>query len=79
MQATPYTLDHYPYYEAHGLAIAALANRIPTWPAETIETALVLVAVVSGLALVALRLGTLDAVRSRRRRSRRRVRADLDA
>ncbi len=59
--ATPYRLDLYPYYEAHGLAIAALANRIPRWPAETIESVLVAVALCSGLALIALGL-----VRSRR-------------
>ena len=59
--ATPYRLDLYPYYEAHGLAIAALANRIPRWPADTIETALILVALCSGLVLIALGL-----VRSRR-------------
>jgi len=52
---TPYALDTYPNYETHGLAIAAFANRIPKWPAETIETALVLVALGSGLALLALR------------------------
>jgi len=51
---TPYTLDRYPNYEAHGLAIAALANRVPRWPADTIEVALVLVALCSGLALAAL-------------------------
>lgn len=54
--ATPHALDRYPNYEAHGLAIAAFANRIPKWPAETIETALVLVALGSGLALIGLRL-----------------------
>ena len=56
VSATPYHLDQYPYYEAHGLAIAALANRIPRWPAETIEAVLVVVALGSGLALVALGL-----------------------
>ena len=53
--ATPLSLDRYPNYEAHGLAIAAFANRIPKWPADTIETILVLVAVGAGLALFALR------------------------
>jgi hypothetical protein len=52
---TPYALDTYPNYETHGLAIAAFANRIPKWPAETIETALALVTLGSGLALVTLR------------------------
>jgi hypothetical protein len=56
IKATPHALDRYPNYEAHGLAIAAFANRIPKWPAGTIETALVLVALGSGLALVALRV-----------------------
>lgn len=55
VSTTPYALDTYPNYETHGLAIAAFANRIPKWPAGTIETALVLVAVGSGLALAALR------------------------
>jgi hypothetical protein len=55
MTATPYALDRYPDYEAHGLAIAAFANRIPKWPGETIETILVLVALGSGLAVLALR------------------------
>ena len=58
---TPYHLDLYPYYEAHGLAIAALANRIPRWPDDTIATVLVIVALASGLALIAL-----DLLRSRR-------------
>lgn len=52
---TPYALETYPNYETHGLAIAAFANRIPKWPAETIETALVLVALGAGVALVTLR------------------------
>ena len=52
---TPYALETYPNYETHGLAIAAFANRIPKWPADTIETVLVLVALASGLAVVALR------------------------
>lgn len=56
VSATPYRLDLYPYYEAHGLAIAALANRIPRWPADTIETVLVLVAVGSGAAVLGLGL-----------------------
>jgi hypothetical protein len=51
---TPYALETYPNYETHGLAIAAFANRIPKWPADTIETVLVLVALASGLALVGL-------------------------
>ncbi len=53
--STPLSLDRYPNYEAHGLAIAAFANRIPKWPEETIETILVLVALGSGLAVLGLR------------------------
>jgi uncharacterized membrane protein len=56
VSTTPLHLDQYPYYEAHGLAIAALANRIPAWPAETIEHVLVVVALASGLALAGLTL-----------------------
>ena len=33
-------LDNFPYYEAHGLAILALANREWAWPLGRIETAL---------------------------------------
>lgn len=54
VSTTPYQLDRYPYYEAHGLAIAALANRVPRWPADTIETVLVVVAICAGLALAGL-------------------------
>ena len=32
--STPYSLAQYPNYEAHGLAIIALANRIFRWPAR---------------------------------------------
>ncbi len=45
-------LDNFPYYEAHGLAILALANREWAWPRGRIETALVVVAVVSTILLV---------------------------
>ena len=62
VSTTPFQLDRYPYYEAHGLAITALANRIPAWPADTIEDVLVAIAIASGLALAAL-------VLSRRRRA----------
>ncbi len=41
----------YPYYEAHGLAILAFANRLWRWPAERIEHATVL-GVIVGTALV---------------------------
>ena len=49
---TPYSLTQYPNYEAHGLAIIALANRIFIWPASTIEHALITVTVVATAALV---------------------------
>jgi len=41
VRAPPYSLEQYPNYEAHGLAIAAFANRILKWPADTIEHVLV--------------------------------------
>ena len=53
---TPYTLAQYPNYEAHGLAIAAFANRILRWPDATIEVALVLVTLGSAALLAALGL-----------------------
>ena len=53
---TPLRLDQYPYYEAHGLAIAALANRELTWPEGRIEAALVVVCLLALAAAVALRL-----------------------
>lgn len=53
---TPYTLEQYPNYEAHGLAIAALANRILIWPDETIQAGLVVLTLASAAVLLALRL-----------------------
>ena len=52
---TPLKLDLYPYYEAPGLAIAALPNRVWRWPADTVETSLVLVAVLSAVLIAARR------------------------
>lgn len=49
-------LDNFPYYEAHGLSILALANREFAWPLGTIENVL-LVATVVATALLAM-LGT---------------------
>jgi hypothetical protein len=54
--ATPLHLDTYPYYEAHGLSIAALANRKLGWSEGTIEGALVVACVVALLVIVALKL-----------------------
>jgi hypothetical protein len=53
---TPLRLDQYPYYEAHGLSIAALANRELSWPEGRIETALVAVTLVAIAVAVALRV-----------------------
>ena len=49
-------LDNFPYYEAHGLSILALANREFAWPLGTIENVL-LVATVVATAMLAV-LGT---------------------
>ncbi len=49
-------VDNFPYYEAHGLSLLALANREWAWPLERIENVLVVVAIVA-TALLAL-LGT---------------------
>ena len=53
--AVPLRLGSYPYYEAHGLAIAAFANRELSWPESRIENALLLVCLVSLGVVVALR------------------------
>ncbi|MCP9485827.1 MAG: hypothetical protein MSC30_08185 [Gaiellaceae bacterium MAG52_C11] len=50
---TPYELDKYPYYDAPGLAIAALPNRVWRWEGERIEQALVVVLILSVALLVA--------------------------
>ena len=54
--AVPLRLDQYPYYEAHGLAILAFANRVFTLPEGTIQTILVAVTLVSGALLLAVGL-----------------------
>ena len=54
--AVPLRLDQYPYYEAHGLSIAAFANRELSWSEGTIEGALVAVCVVGLAVTVALKL-----------------------
>lgn len=46
-------LDHFPYYEAHGLAILALLNRELGWPLDRIDTALVIAVVAATLLLCA--------------------------
>jgi hypothetical protein len=45
-------LDNFPYYEAHGLAILALANREWAWPVGRIETALEVLTVAATLLLL---------------------------
>ena len=47
-------LDNFPYYEAHGLAILALANRELAWPLGRIELAVAVVVLVSVAALLAV-------------------------
>jgi hypothetical protein len=51
-------LDNFPYYEAHGFAILALANREWHWPRDRIETALIVITLASTalLLLTATRL-----------------------
>jgi len=49
-------VDSFPYYEAHGLSILALANREWAWPLERIENVLVVVTI-AATALLAV-LGT---------------------
>ena len=45
-------LDNFPYYEAHGLAILALANREWAWPLGRIETAVEALTVVGTVVLL---------------------------
>jgi len=52
----PLRLDQYPYYEAHGLAIATFANRELGWSEGIIQGVLVAVCVVSLAVVVALKL-----------------------
>jgi hypothetical protein len=54
--ATPLKLTTFPYYEAHGLAIAALANREWRWPEGRIQNALVVACLAALAAVVALKL-----------------------
>jgi hypothetical protein len=53
--ATPIELA-YPYYEAHGLAILAFANRELGWPEERIGSALLVVFLLALAVVLALRL-----------------------
>jgi hypothetical protein len=65
VSVTPMKLDHYPYYEAHGLSILAFANRVWSWPEARIDTALMWI-VIGATAVVAL----LGLVRMRTRTAR---------
>ena len=53
-------LDNFPYYESHGLAILALANREWAWPLERIELALIAMVVLAtaGLLVAATSAGS---------------------
>jgi MFS family permease len=53
--STPLQLDRYPNYEAHGLSIAALANRELEWPEGRIEAALLVVCALALAVVLALR------------------------
>lgn len=55
VNAVPIVLD-YPYYEAHGLAILAFANRELGWSDVRIDDALVVVSLVAVAIAIALRL-----------------------
>ena len=54
--ATPLHLDNYPYYEAHGLSIAAFANRELGWSEGVIEGVLVAAVVLALVTVVVLKL-----------------------
>ena len=53
--SVPLRLGEYPYYEAHGLSMAAFLNRELSWPEARIEDSFVAVCVISVVLLVALR------------------------
>lgn len=47
-------IDQYPYYEAHGLSILALPNRLWRWPVDRIDDALVVAIALSTLLVAGL-------------------------
>jgi hypothetical protein len=53
--AVPLRLGEYPYYEAHGLSMAAFLNRELSWPEARIEDWFVAVCIVSVILILALR------------------------
>jgi hypothetical protein len=54
--STPLHLSQYPFYEAHGLSIAAFANRELAWSEGAIEAALVVACILALAVVVALKL-----------------------
>ena len=54
--STPLHLGQYPFYDAHGLSIAAFANRKLGWSEGTIEGVLIAACVVALVVVVALKL-----------------------
>lgn len=56
VNATPLRLDQYPYYEAHGLSIAAFANRELGWTEGRIENILLAACVLALVVVVALKI-----------------------
>ncbi len=56
VSGTPLHLEQYPYYEAHGLSIAAFANRELGWAQGTIDDALLIACVVALAIVLALKL-----------------------
>ena len=54
--STPLHLSQYPFYEAHGLSIAAFANRELGWSEGTIEAALIVACILALAVVVALKL-----------------------
>jgi hypothetical protein len=54
--STPLHLAQYPFYDAHGLSIAAFANRELGWSKDVIEGVLVAACIVALVVVVALKL-----------------------
>ncbi len=56
VSGTPLHLEQYPYYEAHGLSMAAFANRELGWAEGTIENMLLVACMVALAVVLALKL-----------------------
>jgi hypothetical protein len=65
VSGTPLHLSQFPYYEAHGLEIAAFANRALGWPEGTIKAGLWIACIAAVAVVVALRLVERDSRRFR--------------